>query len=243
MTLDALGREAVLAVDAVRSAVQLTRSVHRADIDGLVTKADASPATIADFAVQALLIASLERDFKGDIVVAEEDAASLECATDTNLRDRVIALVRRQKPDASPAQVLAWIDRGRGECGARFWVLDPIDGTKGFLRGEQYAIAVALVEDGVAQLGILACPRLSGTIARDSASASARRPRPLAWTARRSTSSLRRVRPSSCCGFRRIPATTRQSGITRLDRCSSRRQVGASPASTDGRWISRRGDA
>lgn len=40
------------------------------------------------------------------------------------------------------------------------WVLDPIDGTKGFLRGEQYAVCLALVVDGVVQLGVLGCPNL-----------------------------------------------------------------------------------
>jgi 3'(2'), 5'-bisphosphate nucleotidase len=38
-------------------------------------------------------------------------------------------------------------------------VLDPIDGTKGFLRNDQYAVALALVEDGAIQWGFLACPR------------------------------------------------------------------------------------
>lgn len=39
-------------------------------------------------------------------------------------------------------------------------MLDPIDGTKGFLRGEQYAVCLALVVDGVVQLGVLGCPNL-----------------------------------------------------------------------------------
>jgi 3'(2'), 5'-bisphosphate nucleotidase len=39
--------------------------------------------------------------------------------------------------------------------------LDPIDGTKGFLRGDQYAIALALVEQGQIQLGVLGCPALT----------------------------------------------------------------------------------
>src|SRR3990172_2660856 len=42
----------------------------------------------------------------------------------------------------------------------RFWTLDPIDGTKGFLRGGQYAVALALVEKGCVQMGLLACPNL-----------------------------------------------------------------------------------
>ncbi|KAJ6775159.1 hypothetical protein OIU79_018358 [Salix purpurea] len=42
----------------------------------------------------------------------------------------------------------------------RHWVLDPIDGTKGFLRGDQYAIALALLDEGKVVLGVLACPNL-----------------------------------------------------------------------------------
>ncbi len=59
-------------------------------------------------------------------------------------------------------QLLEAIDRGRygGGPRGRFWTLDPIDGTKGFLRGEQYAICLALVEDGHVQFGVVGCPNL-----------------------------------------------------------------------------------
>ena len=43
----------------------------------------------------------------------------------------------------------------------RFWTLDPIDGTKGFLRNEQYAIALALIEDKQVKVAALVCPSLS----------------------------------------------------------------------------------
>jgi 3'(2'), 5'-bisphosphate nucleotidase len=39
-------------------------------------------------------------------------------------------------------------------------VLDPVDGTKGFLRGDQYAIALALVDEGEVVVGALGCPNL-----------------------------------------------------------------------------------
>lgn len=42
-----------------------------------------------------------------------------------------------------------------------FWTLDPIDGTKGFLRGGQYAVCLALIVDSVVQLGVMGCPNLS----------------------------------------------------------------------------------
>ena len=38
--------------------------------------------------------------------------------------------------------------------------LDPIDGTKGFLRGEQYAVALALIVGGEVAVAALACPNL-----------------------------------------------------------------------------------
>lgn len=40
------------------------------------------------------------------------------------------------------------------------WTIDPIDGTKGFLRGEQYAVCIALLVDAQVQLGIIGCPNL-----------------------------------------------------------------------------------
>ena len=54
------------------------------------------------------------------------------------------------------------INRGNHGAGrnGRFWTLDPIDGTRGFLAKRQYAIALALVEDGEVVLGILGCPEL-----------------------------------------------------------------------------------
>ena len=41
----------------------------------------------------------------------------------------------------------------------RVWVVDPIDGTRDFLRGRPgWSVSVALVENGVPQMGILAAP-------------------------------------------------------------------------------------
>lgn len=40
------------------------------------------------------------------------------------------------------------------------WTLDPIDGTKGFLRGEQYAVCLAFLVDAKVQVGVMGCPNL-----------------------------------------------------------------------------------
>ena len=65
--------------------------------------------------------------------------------------------------------MLSWIDRGQEKLdpARRYWVLDPIDGTKGFLRKGQYAIALALIERGEIILGLLACPNLPASLASD----------------------------------------------------------------------------
>ncbi|KAH9958442.1 3(2),5-bisphosphate nucleotidase HAL2 [Russula dissimulans] len=58
--------------------------------------------------------------------------------------------------------LLKAIDRGNHAGGrtGRFWTLDPIDGTKGFLRGGQYAVCLALLVDARVELGVIGCPNL-----------------------------------------------------------------------------------
>lgn len=62
----------------------------------------------------------------------------------------------------STINVLKAINRGAHKGGkkGRFWVLDPVDGTLGFVRGDQYAVALALVDRGEVVLGVLGCPNL-----------------------------------------------------------------------------------
>jgi len=57
-------------------------------------------------------------------------------------------------------QVCAWLDFGKGKTAERTWIVDPIDGTKGFLRNGHYCVAVALLIGGQPVLGVLASPHL-----------------------------------------------------------------------------------
>jgi 3'(2'), 5'-bisphosphate nucleotidase len=127
-------------------------------------KRDKSPVTVADFASQAIVCALLEAELPGDPIVGEESAKALREDAQSALRAAVVERVSEQLGFAADADaVLAWIDRGNAEArGRRYWTLDPIDGTKGFLRGEQYAVALALIEDGEVVLGVLGCPNLPG---------------------------------------------------------------------------------
>ena len=89
----------------------------------------------------------------------KEDAQALK--ENASLLARVTDYVNRfERETVSTDTVCEWIDRGSGEVGQCFWTLDPIDGTKGFLRRDQYAIALAYIVDGIVRLGILGCPNL-----------------------------------------------------------------------------------
>lgn len=69
--------------------------------------------------------------------------------------------VQRIVPELDSPEVLSAIDRGGDSAGQRFWTLDPVDGTQGFIRGGQYIVALALIVRGRVEIGMLGCPRLS----------------------------------------------------------------------------------
>jgi 3'(2'), 5'-bisphosphate nucleotidase len=132
-----------------------------------LTKGDYSPVTVADFAVQALVSKALADHFPQQLFVAEESASELRQPAEAHTLDQVTGFVSALAPHTTPEKVCDWIDRGTCEPAGRFWTLDPIDGTKGFLRGDQYAIALALIENGKVQIGVLGCPNISGGYAPD----------------------------------------------------------------------------
>lgn len=167
MHLESLGSGAAFAGEAIRDAVRSMRAMERDALVRTLTKANASPVTVADFVVQAFVASRLAQQFPDDPLAAEEDAALLRTNTAPEVRGRVVELVRRMLPGVAleTEQVLMWIDRGGGAYGHRFWTLDPIDGTKGLLRGGRYVVALALIVDGAVEIGIVGCPRLSVTTA------------------------------------------------------------------------------
>lgn len=149
------------ALQAIRLASQLCQSVRRELAEGAsIQKSDRTPVTIADFGSQAIICKLIKEAFPEDPIVAEEDSSELRKPDHLNLLRRVTDYIGEFFPGASTDEVCSWIDLSSHSLGNRFWTLDPIDGTKGFLRGDQYAIALALIEDGVVQLGLMACPNL-----------------------------------------------------------------------------------
>ena len=151
-----------------------------------VTKKDKSPVTVGDYSAQAVVNAILGSHFPQDPIVGEEDSKDLRKPESESLRKQIFALANealknpaQECPAVAEAEtksnaqawgdrelteqeLLAAIDRGSAEGGAkgRCWALDPIDGTKGFLRGGQYAVCLAFMVDGQVQVGVMGCPNL-----------------------------------------------------------------------------------
>lgn len=172
------GREAAAASALVNRAVQLCLDLSaemqtvRSDAPGTEMTAaqleggtkglsslkdDNSPVTAADFAIQAIISSALTKWFPDDAFMGEEDSTDLRA--DANLRamtQRLCGLPEEEMLEA--------IDRGVQPLapGRRFWVLDPIDGTKGFLTGQQYVIGLALIDgdSGEPLVAAMGNPRL-----------------------------------------------------------------------------------
>lgn len=154
------------------------------------TKADDSPVTIADFAAQAILISFLHCAFPEDAFIGEESADALRqneilaqrvWQLVEHARDELHAGISRnsisnrgesaQQDEYHPVKfpesfndMFTLIDAGgksqiTGK--GRVWVMDPVDGTATFMQGQQYAVCLCLLVDGVQRVGVIGCPNLS----------------------------------------------------------------------------------
>ena len=154
-------RERAAALDAVRTAARVCRNVQAGIHSEKLAKDDKSPVTVADFASQAVICRAIGDAFPDDPIIGEEDSAVLGRPENSLFLERVREELGHVGIAGSGDQIRRWIDKGNAaEFSQRFWTLDPIDGTKGFLRGEQYAISLALIVSGRIELALLACPNL-----------------------------------------------------------------------------------
>ncbi|BFG27685.1 hypothetical protein CerSpe_139580 [Prunus speciosa] len=171
-------QELDVAVRTVQLACSLCQRVQNGLIsktsDGVQSKDDNSPVTVADWSVQATVSWILSESFGSSNVsiVAEEDIQNLSKAKADGVLETVVKTVNECLAEApryglngpkmalGTTEVLEAISRCNsiGGPAGRFWALDPVDGTLGFVRGDQYAIALALIEDGEVVLGVLGCP-------------------------------------------------------------------------------------
>lgn len=132
--------------------------------NNIVTKSDSSPVTISDVAAQFLIFNHIHKQFPDDAFIGEEDTAE----KDNEFLKDVLTLVEQYTDEEYTIEQLSEIVNLGNSAGSvngikkRHWVLDPIDGTKGFIRGDQFAVCLSLLnEQGEVIMGVIGCPNLS----------------------------------------------------------------------------------
>lgn len=158
--------ELSIGMRAIKKGSLLARAVAKGLLsESTLEKKDRSPVTIADYGVQTVVMSVVRSALKNAQFVAEEDSSDLQNPSNRHLLEKLEAYVQEQIPELEIASILKILQSGQHSGGTEsaFWVLDPIDGTKGFIRRQQYALALAYVVNGAVVLGILACPNLPVT--------------------------------------------------------------------------------
>jgi histidinol-phosphatase len=110
-----------------------------------------------------------------DLAVERKPDRTPVTDADTAVEDAIRTILAVERP----GDTVLGEERGGSAATGRAWVLDPIDGTKNFLRGVPvWATLIALVEDGAPVVGMISAPLLGrrwwaatgeGAWARDSA--------------------------------------------------------------------------
>jgi 3'(2'), 5'-bisphosphate nucleotidase len=144
---------------AARHAAELTRRVQALHLAG-AHKDGHEPVTLADYGSQAILCRAIKAAFPDDGILAEENAEQFLTLVSADDRARVVQLVGEVLGErVTQGDLVRWIEHGRGVEAERAWAVDPVDGTKGFVAGRRYSIAIGAMEGGLPVAGVLACPR------------------------------------------------------------------------------------
>ncbi len=150
-------KETAVAIRAVAQACAVCEAARKTGFDKN-KKSDGTPVTTADYAAQFVLIKEIAKHFPADEIVAEETPPhSLAGSGADGLLEEILKLI----PETGAGEFMETVGRGNADAKSeRFWTLDPIDGTAGFINSAQFAVAAALVENGRPALGVLGCPGL-----------------------------------------------------------------------------------
>jgi len=152
--------ERAIAIEAVTKACRVCQVVLNTLVGSdALTKRDKS--LVALLSCQAVINLELKRSFSSDVIVAEQP--SEEITDKKELISKVVTLTNSvfPPPAVGEDEILSAIRvQSPHERPDRFWILDPIDGILGFLRGGQFAVCLALIVQSQVVVGVLGCPNL-----------------------------------------------------------------------------------
>jgi 3'(2'), 5'-bisphosphate nucleotidase len=121
--------------------------------------------------MQALLdcVISIARDASAEVMAVYGSGASARMKKDgsavTDADERAAALIVQRLAALTPSCVVVCEESAEPACNSpaagRFWLVDPLDGTKEFLSGNgEFTVNIALIEEGLPVLGVVAAPAL-----------------------------------------------------------------------------------
>jgi 3'(2'), 5'-bisphosphate nucleotidase len=144
-------------VEAVEQAALLCQTVQDKFLKS--TDKHGEPVTIADYGSQALICRAIAQNFPDDGVLAEESGKEFMELIDDGQRQIIAEVISEILSETvTPQMVREWLDFGHGRTARYTWVIDPIDGTKGFINFRRYTIAVGYLDHGQPVAGIMGCP-------------------------------------------------------------------------------------
>ena len=104
--------------------------------------------------------------YHGDFAVTAKADASPVTEADERAELMILAELAELTPDIPVVSEEAAAAGRIPEFGARFWLVDPLDGTKEFVkRNGEFTVNIALIENGVPVLGVVHAPALGRTYA------------------------------------------------------------------------------
>ena len=139
-------------VEIMKEVIPLTlHAQEKLESKQFKSKNDGTIVSICDFAAQAVIMKRIQEKLPGDDVLGEEDMKNASPA----FLEQVKHLL---PPDLDPIEACSRAIRYINPENHRTWVIDPIDGTEGFVKHSSYAIATCLLVDLKPQVSITAWP-------------------------------------------------------------------------------------
>lgn len=118
---------------------------------------------VADISAQIVINHRIKSVFPAVTIIGEEDSTVISTEMYERIKN-VLSEYPEMGIDLSSKEALEAILRTSDLADGcdRYWTVDPIDGTKGFIRGDQYAVCIALL-DRLSEsplIAALGCPNL-----------------------------------------------------------------------------------
>lgn len=155
-------KEAECCLPVLVTASNIAETNRKEILDNLETymrkKDDGSKVTICDYLIQTYIVSAILSQFPDDYIMGEESLDNLQ-----EIHPEFLNLVKSKLPASmNIEEVYSQVHKTIPEEVHRFWVIDPLDGTSGYVKppglSSQYAIAIALIVDNDCVFSAVAWP-------------------------------------------------------------------------------------